>query len=657
MSYTYSINLDSSVESTRKVDIFSVLQSIPNNTQKLIRPRDIRDAFLSTWSNSPFKITKISGSDKEYIGLDSGDPNNRDIKNKIFIGKRNFGGNDVMTESTLSSDTDIFLYNTKPDLDIDQSTKISILSGTDSSNFINSPFIKVSNTGSIYDMSIENPSGGDINITSSTGRVFINGLALPTVEENSASLNNSFILTYTGEYPFGRAEWRDPAEFSPTLTSIGNTGSETNIYGSPINVNGFSLEFVDDRFVPEDIGGIEQGFSFSTNSFNGQDWPLSEVIRKIVYPYVPPKLEIESTNILTNNKFGDIGDDNTFSVSYSITTFAREDSELLFDIKILRDLTEILDIGTFSSTPGSITSSVFLDTSSPTYSGSQSIYELITTSIINGQTTSNSTTYSVSLIKPFISMIIDDLDPNFITDNDVVDGTGNATQSIGSYLSDSTSKNIIPLSDVVTIDNTSFTNTQGHLYFAHPFEYGIFSGIRYNNQFILQTIDFFTHSESPVTIPGVYDSYRVYKSLDPIIYDPSDVFDLIFNTVFVPVPIQSINDDWLYDSLLPISTGQITGIGTVPPFPPNTAASSSTYSISFAYISNNGNDYQSDFNNIDTGSIFSIEYSSYRIVYVVISRTLDPQTITVNASALIGSSISNISPTNGNTIKLEIIKF
>ena len=319
MSYTYSINLDSSVESTRKVDIFSVLQSIPNNTQKLIRPRDIRDAFLSTWSNSPFKITKISGSDKEYIGLDSGDPNNRDIKNKIFIGKRNFGGNDVMTESTLSSDTDIFLYNTKPDLDIDQSTKISILSGTDSSNFINSPFIKVSNTGSIYDMSIENPSGGDINITSSTGRVFINGLALPTVEENSASLNNSFILTYTGEYPFGRAEWRDPAEFSPTLTSIGNTGSETNIYGSPINVNGFSLEFVDDRFVPEDIGGIEQGFSFSTNSFNGQDWPLSEVIRKIVYPYVPPKLEIESTNILTNNKFGAIGDGNTFDFLFSNT--------------------------------------------------------------------------------------------------------------------------------------------------------------------------------------------------------------------------------------------------------------------------------------------------------------------------------------------------
>ena len=48
MPATYSINVGTQLEAYRKSDIISVLKDIPDNTHKLISPRDIRDAFLST---------------------------------------------------------------------------------------------------------------------------------------------------------------------------------------------------------------------------------------------------------------------------------------------------------------------------------------------------------------------------------------------------------------------------------------------------------------------------------------------------------------------------------------------------------------------------------------------------------------------------------
>jgi len=95
MPATYSINVGQTTEAYRKQDINSVLADIPNNTQKLISPKDVRDAFLSSWANSSFKQT-IGVASIEYVGLDSGDPSNRDIKQKIFIGKRNYAGTDIM---------------------------------------------------------------------------------------------------------------------------------------------------------------------------------------------------------------------------------------------------------------------------------------------------------------------------------------------------------------------------------------------------------------------------------------------------------------------------------------------------------------------------------------------------------------------------------
>ena len=89
MSATFSINIGQLTEATRKTDIFSVLNDIQDNTQKLISPRDVRDAVLSTWANTPFKVTTPNSlSNYEYIGIDSSNPGNRDIKQKILLGKR-----------------------------------------------------------------------------------------------------------------------------------------------------------------------------------------------------------------------------------------------------------------------------------------------------------------------------------------------------------------------------------------------------------------------------------------------------------------------------------------------------------------------------------------------------------------------------------------
>jgi len=111
MPATYSISVGTPTEALRKQDINSVLLDLPDNTQKLISPKDVRDAFVTTWANSAFKQT-IGQANIEYLGIDSGNPNNRDIKQKIFIGKRNYAGLDIMNNVLLNdTNNDIYIYN------------------------------------------------------------------------------------------------------------------------------------------------------------------------------------------------------------------------------------------------------------------------------------------------------------------------------------------------------------------------------------------------------------------------------------------------------------------------------------------------------------------------------------------------------------------
>ena len=122
MSATFSINIGDITESA-SMELSSFLDGIVNNSEKLIKPKHVRDAFFSTWSNSVFKVNKtLDGT--EYIGIDSSNPENRDVKKKILLGKRKFGNLDLMTNTLMTSDTDIFIYNTKQDNENQSSTKI-----------------------------------------------------------------------------------------------------------------------------------------------------------------------------------------------------------------------------------------------------------------------------------------------------------------------------------------------------------------------------------------------------------------------------------------------------------------------------------------------------------------------------------------------------
>lgn len=335
MPATYSINVGSQLEAYRKADILSVLKDIPDNTHKLISPKNIRDAFLSTWANSPFKQTKnLAGI--EYIGIDSGNPSDRDIKQKIFLGKRTYANLDIMSENLLSNErADIYIYNTKPDSYLTQSsTKIAILAGTDSSLHQTAPYIESRVENGVNHLEFRNPSlgYGPINLYSSTGRVSINGVLFPTVAETSANAGNGKILKYSGTYPNGYLKW-SPITFDET--NIGESSLPTNIYGSPVLLNGHSMEFVENSLLPLKVGGFPSGFSFSSNSYYSpitathQNWPLSEVLREILYPYVAPDIKISIINTGTGTTYAVAGSNITVSIDYEVTIYSRSSSEYM----------------------------------------------------------------------------------------------------------------------------------------------------------------------------------------------------------------------------------------------------------------------------------------------------------------------------------------
>ena len=511
MPATYSINVGQPTESFRNQDINSVLLELPDNTQKLISPKDVRNAFLTAWANSAFNQT-IGQAGIEYLGIDSGNPSNRDIKQKIFIGKRSYTGSDIMNNDLLTDmNNDIYFFNTKSDLSLQSTTKIVILSGTDSSLYNYSPSIQSSviNSGQSLSLDFVNPSlNGPINIYSNTGRVSINDIMFPTVAETIASASNGKILKYYGAYPNGVLKWADP---SVTLTTIGSADSITNIYGSPSNVNGYSLEFVDDNIVPETIGGIAIGNSFSSGSFVGQNWPLSEVIRKLLYPYVPPFLTL---NVTIN---GDV----------LITTGLTYSS--LFDYSVYRYSNPIYEYqitGTtysglsFSGGVGSYISATFTHATYSNIPGTQSSILMVSDNTL--LSFSHSATASIEFVHPSFY--------GFSSMNIPIDGTG--TASLGAFINSSNRAAIRSNNSILLGYNGS-----GYMYFVVPFTYPLLNMIKDPNGFIIHDstslYSSFTYSSSTTPIgsnnlPIPVPEYRIYKTIITCDYAGSGYFEFIF---------------------------------------------------------------------------------------------------------------------------------
>jgi hypothetical protein len=507
MSATFSINLGHVTETSRKLDIYSVIQNIPDNTSKLISPRDVRDAFLTIWSDSPFKYTSGTSSIR-YIGIDSGNPSNRDIKQKILIGKRSLGNGDIMNNSLLTSlnAADIFLYNTKPDSADQSYTKISILAGTNSAIFPNAPYIQSSVNGNIMNFDLVNPSGGPINLTSNTGRVFINGIAFPTVAETATASLNGKILRYFGNFPNGVLRWVEP---SFTLTNIGREGFPTNIMGSPVLLNGHSLEFVDDTPMPSKVGDFEIGSTFSENSFNNQNWPIVEVIRKILYPYIPPILSISSKNFSTNNNFVELGIASNVILTYSVIRVSNNIINYNLSDTNINSSISGLPYKTISATVSvSVSSSIPLSS------------KIWTLNVTDSENLSYSATTSVTFVNPiyygFTNAIIG---PNGISVDDFIQQQ-NPTKLV--FLPD----------DKLTLSITG----SGYLYFIQPsnFRELVFirqTDIQGTNEFSnFYSIGNTTSSETFITYleNSPIGQYRIYRSRIPCGYNGVGKFEFIY---------------------------------------------------------------------------------------------------------------------------------
>jgi hypothetical protein len=518
MSLTYSINVGQPTETTRKADVFALLGELPDNTSKLISPRDVRDAFLSTWANSAFKVTTPSTfSNAYYIGVDSGNPSNRDQKSKILLGKRQFGNLDVLSTGLInSSQTDVFIYNTKPDSVTQSSTRMQFLAGTNSLLFPDAPYIESLASSNGISLNIVNPStyDGPINILSPTGRVAINGIVFPTQAETAGSASNGRILRYFGTYPFGYLKWDDP---TVSFVNIGNPGSPTNIYGSPVNVNGYPLEFVDINQVPVKVGDFNPGDTFATGSFFGQDWPMVEVIRRVLYPYIEPELQFSFTNLTSGNNLAVIGVTQSLVFSYSLTTWARNSSESITDYHFRVNNTYLTGGTSFSATPSSVTSGTFGYATFSNSIGTFNFNMLVAT--IPGATISFGHSFSATASLNWVY-------PTFFGFNSTL------VNSNATFTSTSQNLNVIATTWSSGSANSVGITGSGYIYFAYPSTFGgDIQRIVDPNGFILYdlvTASFSSFTSSTFLNTNLSQNYRVWRLQYVTNYLGSGQFQFIF---------------------------------------------------------------------------------------------------------------------------------
>jgi hypothetical protein len=261
----------------------SVLNVLPDNTQKLIAPRDVRDSFFTTWESIVFKKTKLSSSGNEYIGIDD-----INLTQKVYFGKKLVGGVEVLNDDLLSNDTDFYFYNNKAEPQFNYSTKIAILAGTiDNFNYeggdTTTPYLesRVVDTafGTYLNFEIRNKSyiydgtdrfGGDINLFSDKGHVSINGLIFQKYIDTAKADNDGKYLKFVWDgISAGYATW-----------------STIEIPNQPDPVDPANIFFTDSTPTPQALGGIPALSTFD-------NVPVTEMFRKLLYPYLKPSVSAD----------------------------------------------------------------------------------------------------------------------------------------------------------------------------------------------------------------------------------------------------------------------------------------------------------------------------------------------------------------------------
>jgi hypothetical protein len=314
---TYSINNGTSTEAFGWNDINIILNELPDNTSSLITPHDLRDAVYTVWQGIAIKPTKNS-SNIEYLGIDQ-----NNLYEKIFLGKKQVSGVDILTTQLLNSDVDLFIYNNKTDGFLtSQDTKVGFLAGGSTSVFYYNgtssfPYLetKVINNlyGNVLDFNIKNDSyntngattyGGNISLFSKYGNVLINGIVFPTYAQNIPGVvaDNS-ILTYKNIGGNAYVQWSANTPYINSITASGTF----SIVSDNITLNGFNIQFTDSRPVSATFGSIIAGSTFSGVA-------LIEMIRMMLYGYVPPRLVLTPYSY-----FVEVNSGGTVAFNYSIT--------------------------------------------------------------------------------------------------------------------------------------------------------------------------------------------------------------------------------------------------------------------------------------------------------------------------------------------------
>jgi hypothetical protein len=244
------------------------------------------------------------------------------------------------------------------------------------------------------------------------------------------------------------------------------------------------------------MGGVPIGFSFSSNSFTNtisgtqQNCPLTEVLRKVLYPYVAPVLSLSIDSIPLNNVNGklyaEVGTTPSITLTYSITTYARNETEKICSYKVTN--TNIIGLS-FSGTPGSVKLGTIVTS---TFSSSATTKEWILNVSDSGllNSFSYSATASIQFIKPiyygFTSSIITS-ESTLKLLNSLIEpypGTGSSQSVISNY------------------------NGEGYLYFATSTFPTLVKQIQDPNGYIIYDSDYPLFSSFTFSNIGTYLVWR-----------------------------------------------------------------------------------------------------------------------------------------------------
>lgn len=469
---SYSTGKGTSLESTSKSSLIDILGLIPDNSNTAISPRDFRDAFFTTWENSTIRLTH-SGSG-EYIGIDR-----EDVKSKIFLGKKELSGTKIMSSVLLSSDIDVFFYNTKSDSD-NHNFKSAFLAGDDPSLWKNSPYIEVVKSDNSLSFRLINDNGS-ISLKSNL-YLDLNGLKIPSSDSLSEMRLNPLIVSD-----------------SDLLLSV-DSKNYLNFKKPIISEN--DVRFTDERKTLVEIGGIKLGSSFL-------NVPVSEIIRQILYPYLPPLVSVEVPSIfLERNHVNDI----EILFKYSLTK--RSLNIKSTTIKVSNSKTSILTkMGPQLSFDGMSS----LDVEDSIVIGADKILSdkengefNINISSFDGEH-SSSEDISVNFVYPYYSGI---------SSEDISD-----SKSLNSNISNFEKS-------IKGRENQEFLiSGNGHVYLAYPSEYGELSDITdLNDDSVIKNFDSFTimNINSPEN-KWSSKSFIVYRSKDTISVES---FPLLYRILF-----------------------------------------------------------------------------------------------------------------------------